>query len=381
MNGKDGLRKRGEVWYGRWVDESGVQIERRLSKDKAAARAMLAEHVRRVERIRAGLEDTSTMEQEVGPLVERFLRDSAARVRPKYAQDQAYGLRSLLERMKVQRVRDITPDAIRGAMLEMVSEGSSNRTANKYYAWLLTWARWCVRLRLIPRNPAEGVSRLPVHGRHSRRRRRRLTPEEAVELLAAAEGDPIGDVIAMILGTGMRLEEALRTTWADFQDDRIVIPALRTKTGKGRVVPIGDALSSRLRALRQRQAVERGKLPAAEERIFRNSRGAKPWTASGAYQGLRRVMADAGIEHRRKSDGTVLDWHALRHTYATFIAQTGGSPTTIQSILGHSDIRMSQAYVDESRAPSKVAVAEVERLLATVKKGKGRAKDQTGHAE
>lgn len=375
-----GIRLRGDTYYGNWTDELGKRVERRLSSDLRRAIQLRSEAIRRVERIRAGLDDIADQTQEVRPLVDRFIRDLRARVKAKHAHDTEVGLRGILDRMRVHAVSDITPERIQRAMLAMVEEGAANRTANKYLAFLMSWGRWAVRLRLIPRNPVDGVAKLPVHGRHKRRTRRRLTLLEAQQLQEAADKFAVGDVVALILGTGMRLEEALQTTWGDIEGTSIVIPAERTKTGRGRIVPIGDSLLTRLKAMRSRQALRLGEVPGPEQPVCRTQKGNRRWTQSGAYHALRRAMAAADIPHRRASDNTVLDWHALRHTYATMIAETGASETTLQALLGWADGKMAAVYVDPRRAPARHAVAELERLRATLERGKGVAGGLDGDA-
>ena len=56
--------------------------------------------------------------------------------------------------------------------------------------------------------------------------------------------------------------------------------------------------------------------------------------------------------------------HTLRHTFATRMAEAGLSPKAIQSILGHSDIRISMnLYVDSTDYLKLSAIKELENYL------------------
>ena len=64
-------------------------------------------------------------------------------------------------------------------------------------------------------------------------------------------------------------------------------------------------------------------------------------------------------------EGRHLDFHALRHTYATWLDQhAGASPATAQQLLGHADLRTTQRYVHAGSASARSAA---ERLPALVR--------------
>jgi hypothetical protein len=61
---------------------------------------------------------------------------------------------------------------------------------------------------------------------------------------------------------------------------------------------------------------------------------------------LKRDLRAAGMPIE-DDNGRVIDVHALRHTTATFLAKAGVAPRTAQSIMRHSDIRLTLgSYTD-----------------------------------
>jgi len=51
----------------------------------------------------------------------------------------------------------------------------------------------------------------------------------------------------------------------------------------------------------------------------------------------------AGLNDRRARGALV---HALRHTFATRLAEDGATATEIMNLLGHASLTTSQAYID-----------------------------------
>jgi len=51
----------------------------------------------------------------------------------------------------------------------------------------------------------------------------------------------------------------------------------------------------------------------------------------------------AGLNDRRARGALV---HALRHTFATLLAEDGATATEIMNLLGHASLTTSQAYID-----------------------------------
>ncbi|HQR23123.1 MAG TPA: site-specific integrase [Burkholderiaceae bacterium] len=138
-----------------------------------------------------------------------------------------------------------------------------------------------------------------------------LTPAE-VQRLAAKCQPEVGDAVRLAALTGLRRSELLRLRPSDLRDGALLLDA-RTKSGRPRLVP----------------------LPPEALRI---ARARLPWTID-AYQ-LR-----AGFESARKAARLPhVRFHDLRHTYASWLVQSGQSMKAVKDLLGHSTMAMTDRY-------------------------------------
>ncbi len=154
-------------------------------------------------------------------------------------------------------------------------------------------------------------------------RQRWLTMDEAQRLQNAAPAD-LRALIAAGLATGCRAGELLALRAGDFDTRSKTLLIAESKGGKPRRVPLtadGLALFERLTA---------GKLEDAP--LFLRADGS-PWYRVA----LARAMREACTAGKVRPAAT---FHALRHTFASHLAQAGVPLLYIAAALGHSDARM-----------------------------------------
>ena len=359
-----GLRLRAGAYYGRWM-EGGKQVERRLSSDVRVATDMLAELRRRAELAAAGMgEPAPPKESDIDDCLRGYVADLQSRAGAQHAQDVERGIRRVLELLgHPAKVGAITTRALAEVQSALARTGSSHRTAGKLAGYVSTWLRWAARHGHIPHAPS-APKKLPTGGRHAKHVRRRLTPEECNRLQRAAdERGPIGDLVAVLLGTGMRLREATGLQWEDLTPAGLRLGQARTKTGKGRVVAIASDLRERLERLR----ADRPDSPW----ILLAPRGGR-WDAWRAADVFREAIEMAGLE-RIDHEGRVIDFHALRHTYATHLAATGVGVPLLMRQLGWTTAAMAQVYVDLAGLDDAAqAAADALQRMRSLGQGKGK---------
>ena len=142
--------------------------------------------------------------------------------------------------------------------------------------------------------------------------------------------------------TGMRAGELAALRWADINFDRRLITVQRsfnnpTKSGDVRHVPILDVLLPILKAWK----LESGGKGLA----FPNAAG-EMWDQRGRVfaEFFRRVLTRSGLGPK------YINFHALRHTFASHWVMNGGDLFRLQKILGHHDATMTQRYAHLSPA-------------------------------
>jgi integron integrase len=208
-----------------------------------------------------------------------------------------------------------------------------------------------------------------------------LTREEVRALLAELDGE-MWLIASLMYGTGLRLMECLQLRVQDIDFGRNEITVRSGKGDKDRVTMLPETLVEPLREqlarakeVHKKDLAEgwgRVELPAALDRKYPRAPAAWCWqwvfpqrrrwkNTRNGWQGrhhvhetlvqraVRDAAARAGIEKR-------VGCHALRHSFATHLLETGYDIRTIQELLGHKNLSTTMVYTH-------VADEELERAL------------------
>lgn len=166
-----------------------------------------------------------------------------------------------------------------------------------------------------------------------------FTAEQARRFLDAAQGDTLGPLYAMALGTGLRRGELLALGWKDIAADRGSLNVRQAKSRAGvRTVPIPAFAALALDAV-----------PRRPGRIW-------PYRPEYVTRHFHRLTDQAGLPR--------MTFHSLRHTAATLMAEQGVSEEVRRWILGHSAVEMTRHYSHESAALMRDAVERLGRAVA-----------------
>ena len=156
---------------------------------------------------------------------------------------------------------------------------------------------------------------------------RYLTEDECRRLVNAADPE-FRPMIQSALLTGCRYSELVSLTVADYSPDAGTIQVRVSKTGKPRHVVLTDDGQRYFDGL----TVGRD----TEDLIFRKANG-KPWGRSHQARPLAEACKRARIRPR-------VNFHALRHTYASHAAMGGVPLQVVAENLGHTDTRMVERH-------------------------------------
>lgn len=251
-------------------------------------------------------------------------------------------------------VREVNVPAIERA-LEAVAKTSGAGAAKTVRSIYRGIFRVAVKHGAIPSNPVAEVEVPYVETvAADRDHRRALSRTERDALLAYIDGDQyaqatdVADLIAFMLGTGVRVGEATALRWdrVDLRTGTARIEATlvrkaggkangggmevqeRTKTTAGkRVVHLPPWLVKRLRERQVREPANDGNV------VFASPRG------------MVRDQSNTSTAIRRVLDGAGLEWatsHTFRRTAATLLDQSGMSARAVATALGHSQPSMTQ---------------------------------------
>jgi integrase/recombinase XerD len=240
----------------------------------------------------------------------------------------------------------ITSERLGRYRAELLEDGRSPQTHAQALSALRKFLSWA-RLHLDYAVSAEAVKdalRLPrtkVDTPFSI-----VTRKEGGDLFRALESPRNEAILAVFLGSGLRVSELSALRLSDIRDDGEGGAVLRVqgKGGKGRLVPLAasvlDAIDRYLASSERRRGKgQRGPLFLPEDR------GAKTrTTAAITPRGVRMVIRDAA-----KAAGIVgksVSPHALRHSFAVWGLRQGANIEQIRRLLGHSSIETTKRYLD-----------------------------------
>lgn len=193
-------------------------------------------------------------------------------------------------------------------------------------------------------SPCAGVS--PLKG--CTLRERYLTEEEAQKLMRRLEqcGRPEASALRLLLLTGARKSEILRARWENVRTDLRLLIVPLSKSGRPRHIPLSAAAIAVLRAL--------PRVPGSPW-LFPGKAPGKP--LSDLYSFWNSIRKELGL------DGVRI--HDLRHSYASFLVNSGHSLYEVQKLLGHSDPRTTMRYAHLGQAPLLAAAETVSACLRT----------------
>jgi integrase len=156
---------------------------------------------------------------------------------------------------------------------------------------------------------------------------RYLNTDQARRLLNACDED-FRNIVEAALLTGARYGELAALTIADFNPDSGTFHIRTSKAGRARHVVLNDEG----RALFERLSIGR----AGDHRVFIKANGTV-WGKSHQHRPLEVACEGANIS-------PFLDFHSLRHTWASLSIMAGAPLLVVSRNLGHRDTRMVERH-------------------------------------
>jgi integrase len=179
-------------------------VESTGCRDKQAARYVLAEKLKRVEHIKAGIlnaQECRTADYATLPLeahIEAYMQHLQAktirgkRISVGHRSNVKRQLGILVRDCPFKRLRDITRDAMEKWMNRAEEGGMGARTRNTYRAAIIAFCNWSVETDRMAANPLARLCRADEHA-DTRKQRRALTEEELKRLFRTAHLRPLAE--------------------------------------------------------------------------------------------------------------------------------------------------------------------------------------------
>lgn len=241
----------------------------------------------------------------------------------------------------------ISPKDIENFILRLKSSGISNNTLNGKIKTLRQIFRYAFKMHDIDFDPTTEIMLF----KNDTAERGIFSEEEIDSLFGGSDsiekywgGDTVAYTMNLFaLKTGCRLGEIQTLCAGDIKDGCVSVSKSwsekyglgTTKTGKSRVIPIGDDLKKRLFMLTW------GK--DDDDFIFANKSGNRPIARTRIYPkfyaALEKVGIGAGEREKRN-----LSFHCWRHTFASRLANANIPELYIRRLTGHSSTQILDVY-------------------------------------
>ena len=219
---------------------------------------------------------------------------------------------------------EITAKEVSALLQSLASAGYSSGTTNRVLVLIRYIFNLACRWQTVQMtNPTAGLKTVP-----DRQCQRFLTGEEAKRLhvaLCQDQNQTAALAIRLLLLTGARRNEILFAKWEhmDWENATLLVP--RSKNGQARYIKLNRPA---LELLKERRLAVRNEYVVASDVTGKPSTSLHfPWT---------RIRARAGLSDVRL--------HDLRHSFASFLVNSGVSLYVVQKLLGHLHTRTTQRY-------------------------------------
>ncbi|RZU75801.1 site-specific recombinase XerD [Micromonospora kangleipakensis] len=254
----------------------------------------------------------------------------------------------------------LSPRVMRAAFARFAAPRAA---ASVHRAWS-TWSSFFTFLvaeGVVPGNPMPAVGRPRAPLPQPKPLRGEDTPEELLAAVAREDGrqrDPWPErdvaVLALALCAGLRLSELLALRVASVAgrpgERRVDVAG---KGGRPRVVPIEDDLDRVLLDYLDSRGRRFGARSVRPDCALLVDRRGEPLRRGGLQYLVESCYRRAGIGDRVPRGARL---HALRHTFATRLAEDGASAAEIMRLLGHASLASSQTYIEVTAIQQRAAV-------------------------
>lgn len=319
------------TWYLRLKNSRGTNTYKKLGtvKDvslaqaRKSARQLKAEHM-----LAPKLEDVAAVPKAELTLdafmVDHYFPHAKIHKRSHKRDDQLYRIRikpkfgglvlSAVNRREVQAFQN-----------GLLNEGLAPASADHHVKLMRRVLNLAVQWEFLEKNPLKGIELYMVDNQVENYLDDEQT-QRLMDVLLSDANRSVCHILIFLISTGARLNEALTATWKNVNVEASVwkVDATRSKSKKTRSIPLNDSAHWVLE-----QVPSKGK----SEYLFPSPVSGKPYTT--ITRAWYRLRAEAGVKVRI---------HDLRHSFSARLISNGRSLFELQSILGHSDPKVTMRY-------------------------------------
>ena len=251
-------------------------------------------------------------------LIDKYLQNEYKGSDPK---GQRHKLDFWLEKIGNKNIEDITKSEISIVLQEFPSQ-YSNATVNRYKAAISVIFSYACRNYNLADHPVRHIPSRPENNQ----RTRYLSETERLNLFASCKQsrwDKLYLLVLMAITTGARKGELMNLQWSDIDFDNQIAIVIKTKNGQPKSLPLTSNVINELNNF-----IEPTGLIFASK-----TKPSSPYCINKTWK--------IALDNAHIKDFT---FHCLRHTCASYLAQSGASLLEIADVLGHKQIQITKRY-------------------------------------
>ena len=221
---------------------------------------------------------------------------------------------------------------------DTVKIGLEDSTIKTYGTKLSTFFTWLIQQRIIAENPLQYIKL-----RHPQYNDKRALEDEEVRKIYAAIVLHSKDalmlkrdtaMVSVLFFCGLRLGEfiSLQVMDVNFEDTQLTVRSETSKSKRTRYVPLNPIVLFHLREY-------------IKERNINGYRTSDLFVSCNEDKGLSRAGLKHWVKRLIKLSGVKFHLHRFRHCFATNLARHNIHLVKISKLMGHTDIRMTMAYL------------------------------------
>ena len=250
------------------------------------------------------------------------------------------------------RLRDLRKGDIQAWLSTLSESGLSRQTVKNIWSGFSSVLRTAMDWGYIKENPAHGV-RLPP--RQPKAALFLPTPDQLAKVFDALP-EPSHLLMLLLLGTGLRVGEAMGLRCDDIDSDRKTLTVRRDVwhgkvnspkyVASERVIPLGPVLLGHLHK----------RIRSPEGWVFVGKSGKPRDPRNLARRQLYPVLDRLGLPR--------FSWHRLRKLHSTYLGDLQVAPRILQAQLGHADAALTlNVYTQVIPESQRRAIENLEGLL------------------
>lgn len=243
-----------------------------------------------------------------------------------------------IKRLAQKRLHHLTPEDVEARKRELVEQGYAAETIRHYLKFLRHALNVAIRDRKLEKSPFAHVAMPKV----SQGKTRFLNMEEEIRLLEAL-GPVYGPWARLAILTGLRQAEQFRLKWTDVDLEQGIISLPQTKAGRCQYALLNEEAKCILKNLTS----------------WKDSKWVFPSQTKGTHLDPKNFYHRVYVQALRRANLQDVNWHTLRHTFASRLAMNGKGDSTVAALLRHSGTALVQRYAHLSPTHLREAVESV----------------------